>query len=450
MASVNTPNKKRATKFTHEGARATHGLSKASELQRTVSACLLWEDSFYEDGVSIADRIKTLVHATPIDVVGQMAVDLRDKHGIRHAPLLMVREMLRHPQLEMQPTLVQNTVSEVCVRPDDMCELLALYWGSNDGKRALSAQLKKGLADAFCRYNEYQLAKWNRTKKEVTLKDILRIVHPKAPSKHFGEMWGRLAKDELATPNTWETRLSAGEDKKEVFTDLLKTEKLGGLALLRNLRNMVDSNVDRSLVKQALKTHPFTRVLPFRFIAAAAAAPGYTPELSDALVRAAETLPKLDGLTHVVIDNSGSMGCGLSQRSDLRRVDAAIGMGILCANVCEDVRIWLFSNDCTEVAAHKNLALFDVQKQHPMGGTDLERAVHTVFNESGNAGGERLIVITDEQTWTNPTHQNRFMKSYLINIATFKHGVGYPSDGWSAHVDGFSERILAYISSLEA
>ena len=42
--------------FTREGAPAK-AFTPEDELKRTVMNCLLWEDQFYEDGVSIADRI---------------------------------------------------------------------------------------------------------------------------------------------------------------------------------------------------------------------------------------------------------------------------------------------------------------------------------------------------------------------------------------------------------
>ena len=47
--------------FTHEGGKASK-ISKIKELERTVMSCLLWEDNFYENGVSIADRIKSLIN----------------------------------------------------------------------------------------------------------------------------------------------------------------------------------------------------------------------------------------------------------------------------------------------------------------------------------------------------------------------------------------------------
>ena len=46
--------------YTNEGGKASH-ISDLEELKRATMSCLLWEDNFYEDGVSIADRITSLV-----------------------------------------------------------------------------------------------------------------------------------------------------------------------------------------------------------------------------------------------------------------------------------------------------------------------------------------------------------------------------------------------------
>jgi len=49
--------------------------------------------------------------------------------------------------------------------------------------------------------------------------------------------------------------------------------KLGALALLRNLRNMRAAGVEEELVLSALRSMNAARVLPFRFLAAARYAP---------------------------------------------------------------------------------------------------------------------------------------------------------------------------------
>jgi 60 kDa SS-A/Ro ribonucleoprotein len=53
------------------------------QLRRTVMACLLWEDGFYESGVTIADRIKTLVAQCDAAEVERMAITVREQMKLR-------------------------------------------------------------------------------------------------------------------------------------------------------------------------------------------------------------------------------------------------------------------------------------------------------------------------------------------------------------------------------
>jgi hypothetical protein len=68
--------------------------------------------------------------------------------------------------------------------------------------------------------------------------------------------------------------------------------------------------------------------------------------------------------------------------------------------------------------------------------------------EKGNA--DRIIVITDEQDCdlvNKPTSAQPFGKrNYLINVASFKNGIGYGA--WT-HIDGWSEAVVEYIAELE-
>src|SRR5215813_2759648 len=109
--------------FTHEGARARR-FTPEMELRRTLMNCLLWEDQFYEDGVAIADRIKALVPMVEAETVAGLAIQAREQMKLRHAPLLVVREMARH---ETHRRLVADMLASVIQRPDEMTELLAIY-----------------------------------------------------------------------------------------------------------------------------------------------------------------------------------------------------------------------------------------------------------------------------------------------------------------------------------
>src|SRR5262245_65826773 len=104
---------------------------------------MLWEDQVYQDGGAIAGRIRELVAKVPAEKVAALAVEAREKMKLRHAPLLLVREMAR---LATHRQLVAETLYRVIHRADELSEFAALYWSA--GKQPISAQAKMGLAAA--------------------------------------------------------------------------------------------------------------------------------------------------------------------------------------------------------------------------------------------------------------------------------------------------------------
>ena len=425
-------------KRTHEGAPARH-ISAEQELRRSVLACMLWEDQFYEDGVAIAGRIRELVPRVAAEKVAALAVEARTHMKLRHAPLLLVREMAR---LATHRQLVAEALFRVIQRADELSEFVALYW--SEGKQPLSAQVKKGLAAAFTRFDEYALAKYNRAS-PVKLRDVLFLCHAKPVDTAQAELWKRLVADELATPDTWEVALSGGADKREAWERLLEENKLGALALLRNLRNMAEAKVSEPLIAAGLGRMKTERVLPFRFIAAARYAPQWETELEQAMFRAldnknGEGQAKLLGKTVLLVDVSGSMDAPLSRRAEMRRNDAAYGLAILLHEIAEHCSIYTFSDKLVRVPSRQGFALRDaLNASQPHNGTYLGRALGEL-----NEKYDRVIVITDEQS--HDAVPNPRARGYVINVASFQNGVGY---GKWVHIDGWSDSVIEYIRAAE-
>jgi 60 kDa SS-A/Ro ribonucleoprotein len=423
---------------THEGAPARH-ISPELQLRRSVLACMLWEDQFYEDGVAIAGRIRELVAKVPAGKVAALAVEAREKMKLRHAPLLLVREMAR---LATHRQLVAETLYRVIQRADELSEFVALYW--SEGKQPLSAQVKKGLAAAFTKFDEYALAKYNRAT-PVKLRDVLFLSHAKPVDQAQGELWKRLVEGELATPDTWEVALSSGADKREAWERLLAENKLGALALLRNLRNMAEAKVGEQAIRDALDRMKTERVLPFRFIAAARYAPHWEAELEKAMLRAlqgqaSEGQAKLPGKTVLLVDVSGSMDAPLSRRSEMRRNDAAYGLAVLLREIAEKVSIYSFSNGLVRVPARQGFALRDaINSSQAHSSTYLGKALSGIEETY-----DRLIVITDEQS--HDPVPNAKARGYMINVASYQNGVGYGA--WT-HIDGWSDSVIEYIRAAE-
>src|SRR5437879_5253746 len=202
MARLNLMNLSRGLR-THEAAPARH-ISIELQLRRSLLACLLWESQFYEDGVEIAGRIAELVPKVEPERVAALAVEAREQMKLRHAPLLLVREMARH---KTHRAPVSETLARVIQRADELAEFVAMYW--KDGRVPLSGQVKKGLAGAFPKFDEYQLAKYDRCG-PIKLRDVLFLCHAKPRDAAQAGVWKQLTWGRLPAPDTCEATMSPG------------------------------------------------------------------------------------------------------------------------------------------------------------------------------------------------------------------------------------------------
>lgn len=444
---------------TAEGAPAKR-IGAEAQLLRSVMTCLLWEKNAYSDGKAVAVTIKECVPKVSPEFAAAVAYHARTDMKLRHAPLLVMREMARHPA---HRALLGRLLPDVIQRPDEITEFMALYW-ADDASAPIANQIKKGLAAAFNKFSEYQLAKWNRDG-AVRLRDVLFLVHAKpkgaAPGKytkaerkdgeHARELNDRerlfksLVDGTLAVPDTWETALSGGADKKATWERLMLEKKLGAQAFLMNLRNMDQAGVDRSLIAAYAEQVNVERVLPYQFLTAARIMPKFEDFLEPMMFKCLDGVEKLKGHTVLLVDVSGSMDAKLSIRSEMTRVDAANGLAVLLREVGEQVSVFTFSNQAVQVAPRRGFALRDaVTKSQPHSGTHLGKALSEVHRIVPHY--DRLIVITDEQSHDRVPDPRGRSKGYVINVATEKHGVGY---GKWMHIDGWSEKVIDYIQAYE-
>jgi 60 kDa SS-A/Ro ribonucleoprotein len=431
---VNVPN----SQTTYEDGAASE-LTPYKRLRRTVLACLLFENSFYEDGIEASDRIVELCAKCSSLQVVNLALEAAQKYHLRHVPLKLIVEALK---LGDKQTSVSNAIFCIITRPDMMCDLLALYW--RDGKKPLAHQLKRGLAKAFAKFDEYQLSKYNRDN-PIKLRDVLFLCHAKPKDEEQAALWKRLANKELKTADTWESRLSAGKDKKEAFTTLLTPHKMGKLAILRNLRNMQKSGVSKGLVASELLYNP-KEMLPFQYIAASKECPQWEDIIDPAMIKSCSLKPKLQGLTIVLVDVSGSMDDALSSKSKMTRMDAACGLAILLRECCQESQFFSFSYTIAPVPPRQGMALRDaIISSQPHRQTMLGLALQKLL-EGPHIDYDRIIVITDEQAHDDIPFIPK-KKNYILNIAGYKNGIEN-RNRWTT-VTGFSEGSIDFIRELE-
>lgn len=437
MASINK-RKVSTPVYTHEGGNASR-ICFEEKLQRTVLCCLLNEDTYYEDGESIKYRIKEYMGKVSTEFAIATLNKAKHEYHLRHTPLFMLTVLASHGKLTKE--LVYSTVTRV----DDITELLAMYLA--DGKKTLPKQLQKGLAMSFDKFDEYQFGKYKGSKKTVSLKDAVMLCHPKAPNDEKNALYKKIVDNSLATPLTWETELSAGKDKKTVFEELLSQNKLGALALLRNLRNMEQAQVSQRAIVDGISKMNVRGIMPYNFYTANKHSDGaYSKQLEAAMFRAArETFDKLEGNTLFMVDKSGSMNLRLAGKSEVSRGEAAASLAAIMDEVCEFDKVYTFDMDA-HATTSKGFALADCCARCT-GGTDLYGCTNRAVGANSRPF-DRVIIITDEQSGVGCFSKDvlRIPHKYIVNVAPYQFGLAY---GDFIHINGFSDGIFKYIAEYE-
>ena len=313
-----------------------------------------------------------------------------------------------------------------------------------DGKKPVSHQLVKGLQKAFTRFDEYQLAKYNRAK-TVKLRDVLRVARPTPANDEQSALWKCVVAGELLTPDTWEVAISACGDnnlkKASEYRRLIEENKLGDLAFLRNLRKMREVGVGEDVIRKAFNDRKWKWIIPYQFISASVYNPSLEDALEDAMFKCLAEVELVVGKTAVLIDVSGSMDWNISGKSKVLRVDVAIGLAVLLREVCKDVHIFSFNTEVKQMPPRRSFALRDVIREELGGGTNMWQAVRKAGQTRRN---NLMIVITDEQT----SDTGRYIDAnaellVIVNVASYKNGVGYEKG--VLHISGWSDNVIIYI-----
>lgn len=360
-------------------------------------------DQFYRSADATVTRLNALIaQIADKKFVAKAALYARNKAGMRSVSHLVAGELARAVKGQAWTALFYDRVVR---RPDDALEILAYYLAVHG--RPIPNALKKGLGAALSRFDEYQLAKYRSNSADLSLVDVVNLVHPP-----HTEALKKLVDGTLAPAETWETRLTqagaaaTSEEqlagfKREAWTELISGRKLGYFALLRNLRNILQTApelvadaitmlTDETLIRKSL-------VLPFRYLTALEAlqdaglpsASKVLAALNDAVDKSLTNVPKFAGKTLVALDGSGSM------------VGRPLKIGSLFTATlakANDADVMLFSDDAKYVPLNPRDSTLTLARylegQAQSAGTNF----HSVFQRA-TCGYDRIVILSDMQGW---------------------------------------------------
>ena len=487
--------KEKETVMNHEGAKA-YAMTPEMELYTAVVTCAL-SDKFYESRDIRLERIADLIRLVDPVFVAKLAVYARTQMNLRSIPLFLIVELAK---IHNGDSLVKRTIEKCVLRADEIMELLMCYQLRNaDGKSIkklgkLSRQVQEGLKSAFNRFDEYQFAKYNRSNLDVKLKDALFVVHPKANSPEQQAIFDKIVTDSLQVPYTWETELSAlgqqkfeTEDdrkkaKRECWKRLLTSGKIGYMALLRNLRNLIEVEMDMDMLKivydrissreEVIKS----RQLPFRFFAAYREISGITrPEVQcilEALELAAsysaENIRGFNEDTPVFIacDVSGSMNMPISFRSSIMNYDIGILLASVLRSKCKSVvtglfgETWLPTTGGPQCGVLENTIKMQSFANKVGFATNGHLAINWLLKEGIKA--DKLMFFTDMQMWDSQGDGGHIEKSwkaykqfnpnaqlYLFDLNGYGHSPVRVLGEDVTLIAGWSDKIFDVLNAVE-
>ena len=331
-------NSTQTNKTVNKSGHAAYKMPDKEKLVTQVLTSFFNEDKFYGDNSAEMQKTIKNVIAKDAEFVAKLAVFARREFNMRSVAHVLTA-YLAH-EVNGKP-YTRQTVKAVTLRGDDATEIMACYL--NLFGKPIPNSLRKGIADVMQGFDEYTLAKYKGEGKAVKMRDLLCLCRPTPKNEKQSDMWKRLLNGELETPYTWETELSAKGNNAKTWEALIESGKVGYMALLRNLQNILKanpSNVNDVLdIIQDPEKVKRSKQLPFRYLSAYKEVSAFCgSKILDVLENAAEAscenIPKLSGTTVIAVDVSGSMGDKISAKSDVRCYEIAMLLGLIANKIC--------------------------------------------------------------------------------------------------------------------
>lgn len=474
-----------------------------SELFLLAVGNFVGQDKFYESAGASDTRFKSLIHIVAQhdpDWMGRFLPWLRNEANMRTASIVGAVEAARAMK-QIGVAGGRQILNSVLQRADEPGEALG-YWKSTYPGQQIPKPIKRGIADAAARlYNEYNTLKYDTASKGLRFGDVLELTHPEPLDLSQGVLFKHLidrrhGRGEIPSSlrmihdnqklrelvaqgkgehllnhlnlksagMTWEDVLSLAGNKlpkRDLWEALIPA--MGYMALLRNLRNFDEAGVSNLVAQQVHNKliDPVavakSRQLPMRFLSAFRATSNTTRwghALEQALELSLQNVPEFGGRTLILIDTSGSMMDAMSDRSDLRRWDAAAIFGLALAARCQDPSVVSFGMRIAQFPKVKGESLLKSLERFKSGfffggGTPTQRAVQENFRNH-----DRVIILTDEQANYHGHYDVAAGVPAGIPVITFNlagYKVGHMESGSATRITigGLSDQAFRLLPVLE-
>lgn len=461
-------NKTNSNKTVNQEGHVAYKMESKELLMTQVLTTFFNESKFYGDNSKkIIENATNLIMNGDAKFVANLARYTRKEMHLRsvsHVLTCIIANQVNSKKY------TKEVVADVVERADDITEILACY--INMYGKPIPNSLKKALSIAMNKFNAYSFKKYNGGNKDIKFKDVLKLVHAKPVDEKQSEIFNQILNDNLPNIQTWQTELSKNGNTEESWETLIENNKLGYMAIIRNLRNIINANpknIDKVYEKITNKEAVLkSKLLPFRFFSAYNELPSKAgtkayDSLETAIEYSVENMQKLQGTTVIAIDVSGSMSDRISSKSETRCIDLSRLLGVLATRICDNAIVYTFNRTLQKEQISNKSGIISQAKNIDFrnGGTDLQLPLEEMLDEKIKA--DRLIILSDNEincgwfggyTRTCEPLAAKYRKE--INPDLWVHAIdlqGYGTQQFNGAktniIAGWSEKILDFISLAE-
>ena len=391
----------------------------------------------------------------------QWAATLRREEFIRTTPQVILIRAANHPKVR-GTGLTRKYAALITGRMDEPAVQLA-YQLSAFGSPVPNA-MKRAWRDILSGATAYQLAKYRMEDRVIKTVDVAN----KAMGKGFYGYTtpiGDLVRGTLKLGDgikTWESIRSAGGSWEEAI------EVMGHMALLRNIRNLLEAKVPHELwLKKLVATAAKGQQLPFRYLSAHNANKSASGFVLDAIEECLEisvgNLPTLSGRSLVLTDNSGSaQSRAVSELSTMTVAQIGNLMGVLTGRISDDGVLGVFGDRLNCIPIRKKASVMDQASAANKigkgvgGGTEngvwlaLDKAIRdkehwdNIFIYSDMQAGHGGLYgtnSTDYKKYLWPGRNNRYIDVPLL-VSEYRTKVNSKVNVFLVQIAGYEDTLL--------
>lgn len=448
------------------------------EMASVILNSMLAGDSFYESESDRLNRIEKLIfdNIDNAEFIAKAMVYTRNEGNLRSISHFMGTLLAEKAK---GTSFMKNALFKTMIRPDDATEMIAL-WNARNANKMIPNSIRKAVKGSLeNKWDSYQLKKYYGAG-NVKVSNLVQIGHPKPKDDSQRLMFKQAMEGTLPQISTAQTinAGSTGLNRADNYANLLKERKLGYMAALKNLKNILEAGISDDAFNALCdllaneKVVVKSRVLPFRFTQAYAMVDNMNMDririkkvlkaIEQGFIASARNIPIVDEGESValLLDESGSMG-GWNAEDLTSTSPFMIGktlMASMLTGLDKDLTVgYLWADNAREISVDGSPIEFIKRTRTQGGGTDLRSAFEGLVRTKTFVN--KVVIITDSQGWRSTARQlqdyvkmykkiNPNVKILFWNVEGYGGGTPLKLNHDVLEVSGFSDKILDVIPKI--